>query len=299
MENYEMNAHPRQDRTSLLATAKAVANSLKMQSEGTRLRIRIPSRATTTNTDGWYAVIGNLGENQPRLEIWLDRFSGYSERKLYACFHSKARQQIMSITKRVSRKLWPIRLVTSKDTQEEKYLVLSNRLRRSEFNTPILEKYSQGWTFYGIYDPTREAVVRESPHFCGRAVAFFEDVARALPHAAAEDEHREVYPQYENRRRVASHLQRERSRLLATECKIRDRYECQVCGLHFVAVYGNLGTDFAEAHHLVPLSKLRESVRTKIEDLTTVCANCHRMLHRMAGERRDVAKLRAVVRKRQ
>jgi HNH endonuclease len=33
----------------------------------------------------------------------------------------------------------------------------------------------------------------------------------------------------------------------------------------------------AEAHHIVPLSQLRESVKTRLEDLATVCANCHRL----------------------
>jgi predicted HNH restriction endonuclease len=46
----------------------------------------------------------------------------------------------------------------------------------------------------------------------------------------------------------------------------------------------------------VPLSKLRGEIRTRIEDLRTVCANCHRMLHRMDGERGDFGKLRRLVR---
>jgi predicted HNH restriction endonuclease len=96
---------------------------------------------------------------------------------------------------------------------------------------------------------------------------------------------------------VVSHLQRERSRLLATERKILDNYECQVCGLRFEELYGKLGADFAEAHHRVPLHKLGANVRTTLDDLITVCANCHRMLHRMEGNYDDVAELRAIVHK--
>ena len=291
-----MKAKSKQNRAWLLATAKAVAQRLKLRSEGTHLRIRIPSRSTTTNTDGWSAIIGDLGKGQARLEVWFDRFSGYSERKLYACFRTEVRPQITSITKRVARKLWPARVVTMDDTEEEKYLVLAERLARSEFNLPVLEQYDHGETFYGIYDPTRETAERVSPHFCSRAVAFFEDVARALPDAKAEDEQREVYPRFENRKLVASHLHRERSKLLAAECKIRDDYTCQVCGLRFEDAYGKLGNEFSEAHHLIPLGRLRENVRTRIEDLTTVCANCHRMLHRMEGRRDDIKKLKNIVR---
>jgi 5-methylcytosine-specific restriction endonuclease McrA len=293
-----MKAKTRQNRAWLLATAREVAARLKHHREGTRLRIRIPTRTATTNTDGWSAIIGDFGKNQPRLEVWFDRFAGYPERKLYACFQSQARAPMIALTKRVSRRLWPIRVVTLKDTDYEKFLVLDERLRRSEFNAPILEKYPGGKTFFGIYAPTRETAERVSQHFCNRAVAFFEDVARALPLATAQDEQREVYPQYENRKRVVSHLQRERSRLLATERKIRDHHECQVCGMRFEDVYGkSLGRDYAEAHHVVPLSQLKGIVRTRIDDLRTVCANCHRMLHRMKGTRDDIAKLRAIVQK--
>ena len=290
----ELRLRSKQDRTWLLATAKAVAESLKARATGTRLRIRIPTRAAGTNTDGWNVVIGNLGKDQPRLEVWLDRFAGYSQRKLWACFRANTRAKMVSITKHVDRKLWPKRIVTSKDTDEERFVMLAKRLPRSEFSTPIMEKYDGGSTFYGIYDPTRETAERVSPHFCSRAVAFFEDVTRALPNAKVEDEQREVYPRYEKRRLVVVHLHRERSKLLATECKIRDDYKCQVCDLRFEDAYGRLGLAFAEAHHLIPLSSLRDSVKTRIEDLKTVCANCHRMLHKMDGKRNDIRKLKAI-----
>ena len=128
-------------------------------------------------------------------------------------------------------------------------MVLTKRLIRSEFNVPILEKYSGGTTFYGIYGLTRDVSARVSPHFCSRAVAFFDDIAHVFRHAINEDEQRDVFPQYENRKRVVSHLKRERSRLLAAERKIRDKFECQVCGLRFEMAYGELGMGFAEAHH--------------------------------------------------
>lgn len=205
---------------------------------------------------------------------------------------------MVAITNRVSERLWPARVVTPKDTDEEKYLVLTERLGRSEFNTPILEKYGEGRTFFGIYDQARDTADRINQNFVDRAAAFFEDVVRALPLATVQDEQREVYPQCENRKRVVSHILRERSHLLATERKILDNYECQVCGISFEDVYGKkLGHAFAEAHHIVPLSQLRGNVRTRIEDLRTVCANCHRMLHRMDGKSGDVVKLRTIVRK--
>ena len=201
----------------------------------------------------------------------------------------------MRVARSVARKLRPHRVITEKDTGDGKYVALRQRLCRDEFNMPLLEKY-EGNSFYGMYDMTKSAPSKISPYFCERAAAFLEDVARALPHAIPENVEREIYPQIENRKIVTSHLQRERSRLLATECKIRDGYECQVCRMKFEKNYGKIGKAFAEAHHLVPLGKLNRQTKTHLKDSVTVCANCHRMLHKMEGKRDDVSKLKRIVR---
>jgi 5-methylcytosine-specific restriction enzyme A len=58
------------------------------------------------------------------------------------------------------------------------------------------------------------------------------------------------------------------------------RLTCEVCGFDFFEVYGELGEGFAECHHLIPLSQLPGHRLTRLVDLSIVCANCHRMLHR-------------------
>jgi hypothetical protein len=60
---------------------------------------------------------------------------------------------------------------------------------------------------------------------------------------------------------------------------------CKVCGFDFEKAYGPLGENFAEVHHLNPLSERppdewTEAVRTNIAEVTVLCANCHRMIHR-------------------
>jgi predicted HNH restriction endonuclease len=172
-------------------------------------------------------------------------------------------------------------------------------LGRDECGAAILEEYWSRWSYYGIYDQTvRSAGSDVNPNLVARAASFFLSVARLMPNAKPENEEREVYPQIENRKLVTSHLHRERSRYLATERKIHDDYECQVCGLRFENAYGELGEGFAEAHHRVPLSRLTGKVKTRMQDLATVCANCHRMLHRMQGNRSDLGKLRTIFRRR-
>lgn len=292
-----------QHQNWLVATADIIVEELRLKSAGTSLRLRYPRGSTETNTDGWFVIVGDLGKNQPRLELWFDKFSGYEDRKLYACFRSETNKPIASLIKTISRNLWPVRKISLDDLisnkkKNETVFALAERIGRYEFNAPILEEYEGGRTFFGIYDPTRETTEEINLHFCRRAVAFFEDVARSAPSAKSADEQREMYPRHENRQHVVSHLQRERSRLLANDRKVKDNYTCQVCDMRFEDVYGKkLGENFAEAHHVIPLSQLKGEVKTSIDDLRTVCANCHRMLHRMEGKREDIATLRKIVKR--
>ncbi len=51
-----------------------------------------------------------------------------------------------------------------------------------------------------------------------------------------------------------------------------------------VPKYGELGNGYIEAHHLDPLSERPElqwtdELQTSVEDVTVLCANCHRMIH--------------------
>lgn len=58
------------------------------------------------------------------------------------------------------------------------------------------------------------------------------------------------------------------------------KLDCEGCGFNFRARYGEHAGDYAEVHHLTPLSELGENVKTTLADLAVVCANCHRMIHR-------------------
>ena len=55
---------------------------------------------------------------------------------------------------------------------------------------------------------------------------------------------------------------------------------CEVCEFVFSEKYGPLGQDIIDCHHIVPLSQLTPEQTTKLSDLSLVCPNCHRMLHR-------------------
>jgi predicted restriction endonuclease len=55
---------------------------------------------------------------------------------------------------------------------------------------------------------------------------------------------------------------------------------CKGCGFDFEKRYGRWGKKYIEVHHMVPLGDGKQRVTNPKTDLTVVCSNCHRMIHR-------------------
>jgi len=93
------------------------------------------------------------------------------------------------------------------------------------------------------------------------------------------------YSIQEGKSKYRRHLVRERKSKVVKLAKAKFKKEqgrlyCEVCGFDFEKAYGKIGEDFIEGHHNIPISELKENQETKIEDISLVCSNCHKMLHR-------------------
>ena len=85
----------------------------------------------------------------------------------------------------------------------------------------------------------------------------------------------------EGRVNLKIHLRRERSKKLIDAFKAKlTEPRCEACGMSFAEVYGDLGGDYIEAHHKIPIAQLDRSSTTTLDDLAAVCANCHRMINK-------------------
>ncbi len=90
-------------------------------------------------------------------------------------------------------------------------------------------------------------------------------------------EGRTIFKLHRTRERDSKIIKRKKEDVLTKTGKL----ECEACGFDFKKTYGDLGEAFCEVHHRVPLSELQAETKTSLKDLAVVCANCHRMLHRM------------------
>ncbi len=55
---------------------------------------------------------------------------------------------------------------------------------------------------------------------------------------------------------------------------------CEACLFDFGQFYGDMGQGFAECHHNIPVAELKHEQHVKLSDLSILCSNCHRMIHR-------------------
>lgn len=290
------------DRAQFVATARAIAEDLRatVGETGFRMRPTRQIRAISAETDGWMSSIGKAPGVNLWIEIWLDRYARHADRKFYAGFHSSKTNQVDKLARKASRSQGSPLKIADEDFEEVgQHLLLKRRFRREDFNRPLWERYRRReHCFYGFYDPVRRTRSVLDNRFKARAVDFIVEVAALHRTQPPQDIMHEVYPRFENRRLVGAHLARERSGYLAAERKRMDDFRCAICNRTFAGLYGeDLGEGFAEAHHIRPLRDAGDRVRTRIEDLITVCANCHRMLHKMSGQPADVRKLKKIVRR--
>jgi hypothetical protein len=267
------------DRERLVAAAKALRDELIPRITGP-IDFRYSIRTMEEDTDGWCVKLADVEDTRSEynydLEIWYDTFSTRDNRRFWYGFSAPGKRAINSLLKQCPDDLQPeVILDDSKIDQDAQISVLQNRLGSTLLRS--LEKYdSSGYSYFGVYGDIEGVDVL-------RSTEFLQAVLLLLPDFDI-DQLGDDYRRIENRRYVASHLRRERDPKLARLCKVRDDYRCRVCGCRFEDEYGVLGKDFAEAHHVIPLSQLLDPVMNSQDALITVCSNCHRMLHRLPGE---------------
>ena len=89
----------------------------------------------------------------------------------------------------------------------------------------------------------------------------------------------------EGKQKLKTHIYRERNQKVIQIAKNRFKQKygylyCEACGFDFYKQYGEIGEDYIEGHHSIPVSELKENDKTKPEDIILLCSNCHRMIHR-------------------
>lgn len=126
---------------------------------------------------------------------------------------------------------------------------------------------------------------------CGREVSEFlcaEDIQSEteLEHIIAR----------EGRREIVYTTRYERNPILRKRAIQIHGTTCTACAFNFYNFYGERGKDYIEVHHLIPLSTLEEEFEINpATDMTVVCSNCHRMIHRERNNILSINELKQII----
>lgn len=90
------------------------------------------------------------------------------------------------------------------------------------------------------------------------------------------------------------HKARERNKglrkKLIRKLKKNKKLHCEMCGTQPKESLGNFGLRMFECHHLIPVSEaVRE--KTKLSDLSLLCANCHKLIHAVISQEKKWLKI--------
>jgi hypothetical protein len=253
-----------------------------------------PVKVLRTDTFGWCSEIIKFKNVPGSIQLWLCRITNVNRPTLAVCYYHGNLSRVTEFAEVYTKRTKIMPQYTQKELQyigDDK--ILAKPLPLKMFNKPVLESYNTTNTSFLTIFLDDEIKLRVIPStelidkitgISGKLVGAM--TAMQVKKNGLDDD--TVAP--ENNPHLAEHMRRERSPKLARKAKLRDGYICQVCGFNFANIYGNWGRGIAEAHHKAPLAKRKQKkVVTKVKDLITVCANCHRVLHRMNGKPNDIA----------
>ena len=112
-----------------------------------------------------------------------------------------------------------------------------------------------------------------------------------------EEDHPSTYKEIEDRRKVRWHKSVERKPTISKKVKKIHGYTCRACGFNFENFYGEIGEEFIEAHHLIPIAQLKGQV-AEVDlrnNFAVLCSNCHRMIHKFERPE-DIEAVKEIIR---
>jgi 5-methylcytosine-specific restriction protein A len=144
------------------------------------------------------------------------------------------------------------------------------------YRTSRREHPHADFVYVGQFDYVSSSGQHPTHFVFQRTDSLLAQAARDIAAAQVEEEARQeggVRQALVNRYERDAQLRAAAIRLHGTDCK--------GCGFSFETAYGAQGRGYIEVHHLIPISTYGEGrLVDPATEMTVLCANCHRMVHR-------------------
>ncbi len=124
----------------------------------------------------------------------------------------------------------------------------------------------------------------ESKNFLlGHGFSLIDKLARISGTSIQPEDAEDIFT--EGKEKFTNHKSYEQNSLLSknkkeTVLKEKGYLSCEACGFDFYKIYGERGYGFIECHHNKPVSEMDGESEVLLEDLSLLCSNCHKIIHR-------------------
>ena len=262
------------------------------------MSFKIGTSAHESVTDGWWCDVLTLGAHRPYLVVLYDRFLPLPRPSLWIGLYSRSAKKVREHFKELSVDIDQRRVFGDKDiTSKNGHDAIAGAVSMTKLERLSSESYWGTGYFAGRYFIGDLGDAKTRLTISKKALLFTDMLLTNYKNAGDDSETYRNLSGLEGRRVVVKHLRRERYGALPVEAKKRDGFRCRVCSSRLLDRYSPFGRTVAEAHHILPLGSSDGERRTTLDDLITVCPNCHRVLHTMEGAAGDWKKLAAIYRR--
>lgn len=251
---------------------------------------------------GYAAFIALLSAPRSNAAVWvyLDRFSATQKLHPWVGVRLTGEKRAYHIFEQLRRHAFrPILFKQDAIIHELGHSRLGRPLRPGELGRPVIELYGgEAEKGVGIYLPAPRSLHRRPPTgLVQTATRFLVQLGSIVgtPRTESGPEMSGQERRMLTRAFVSLRVIR-RDAAQAKRAKARDRFRCRLCGFRPEDVYGTEGRACLEAHHLDNLGGKSRTV-SDVKRIVTVCANCHRVLHRLPQSERGLGMLRRRIRR--
>ena len=259
--------------------------------------LRLSRRVTVTQapyTDGWCSEAATLAvSGTATIEAYVDTMATQNEPTLWVGLFVTGEDRLRSIAGHVTKHHAQVTIYSDASFKVKNgQTYFAKPFSKKQFSRPAAEVFDHTYKDIGMYFPvginwkTRPSrkLIAESATFLAECVSALEAYSPPRQKSQTSFHNRQVW--------VTTKVFRRSSRQARDTLK-RDGFKCQTCLSMPERKYGIKGRACLDAHHVKPLHRQAGKRTTVMRQLITVCANCHRVLGKMAPNRRGLAELRA------
>jgi len=288
------------DEQMFKGTVQQLRSEMKKRLGDSHKGIAIKSKADDlkSNSHGWYAIVATW-KGYPPVELWFDRSLGKPERHYWFGFGVTQKAKITKLFQAIPVQSRPKKTLSDSDWHMvgANYEIKRSSLTTQDMSWSVYECYPGAGYYWGMFDPVNYGAGSEAGLFNVNRAANF--ICSAIEFVDPEEGDEEPYAGREGGRAHRMVETPQRCAKAARHRKEKDNHVCSICAKRCIFEFQGeekpIERTFSEAHHIVPISKIDVEREVKLEDLRTVCPNCHRMLHKMNGTKADMEALRKIV----